>query len=235
VSREGVELGSQAGHPFSHAYALLWSSVLGVMRREREQARKLAEEAIAISAEQGFAFVLAGARLIRGWTLIDPREEDEQQARAIDGFRKEMANLAAGGTQICAPMIFGYLADAYCDRGRISEGLTAVDDALELSHSTQQRFWDAELHRIKGKLMLQESGEAEGQAERLFQQALGVACAQQARSLELRAAMSLCRLWQRRGAVDQARGLLAPVYARFTEGFETADLREAKEQLDELS
>jgi hypothetical protein len=128
------------------------------MRREREQAESWRRRAIAISADQGFAFVLAGARLIRGWALIDPREEDEQVGRAIDGFRKEIANLAAGGTQICAPMIFGYLADAYCERGRTHEGMTAVSNALMLSQNTQQRFWDAELHRIKGKLMLRLAG-----------------------------------------------------------------------------
>jgi predicted ATPase len=233
--REAVELGAEAGHPFSHSYALLWSAVLHVMRREREKTHELAEGAVAISERLGFDFVLRGGRLIRDWARIDPEGEDEAVLRSIDEFQESLVQLAAGGTQVCGPQIFGYLADAYCERGREADGLTAVDTAIGLSKRTRQHYWDAELYRVKGKLLLQQQGEAHGEAEELFRRALHLARSQKARSLELRAAMSLCRLWRERGATDEARELLAPIYGSFTEGFGTADLREGRRLLDELA
>jgi predicted ATPase len=107
-------------------------------------------------------------------------------------------------------------------------------EALVLVDRTGERWWEAELHRLKGKLLLARSPENHIEAEVCFQQALAVACQQQAKSLELRAAISLSRLWQRQGKRDEARELLVPIYGWFTEGFETADLQEAKALLAEL-
>jgi len=230
-----VELGVKAAHPFSHAYALLWTSIVHVMRREHERARELAEAAIAISEEQGFAFLLGGSRLIRGWARFDPRRADAEIEQAIVEFRQGLDQLSKVDNRVCAPQILGYLAAIYRDVGRVEEALETVDAALAMSKTTHQSYWDAELHRIKGETLLQKHGEAHAPAERLFHRALEVSRHQQARSLELRAAMSLCRLWQKRGTRSQARALLAPIYDWFTEGFETADLKEAKELLDELS
>ena len=114
------------------------------------------------------------------------------------------------------------------------EGLIALDEALAVVESTGERYWEVELHRLKGTLLLARSAEPQAEAEACFHQALDVARRQHAKSLELRAAMSLARLWQRQGKCDAAREVLDEVYGWFTEGFDTADLREAKALLDEL-
>jgi predicted ATPase len=126
---------------------------------------------------------------------------------------------------------------------RPEEGLSVLTEALAHAHTTGERFYEAELHRLQGELLLQSGGRApnsgvstlDEDAEACFRQALTVARRQEAKSLELRAAMSLSRLWQQEGKGDEARALLAPIYGWFTEGFDTADLREAKALLEELS
>jgi len=230
--REAVELGVKTKHPFSHAYALLWSSIVHVMRRERERARQLSEEAIAISEAEGFAFLRGGARLVHGWACFDPKAGEQEVKQAIDEFRYGLSQLAEVGTRVSGPHILATAASLYREVGRIKEALGNVNLALSLSETTQQTYWDADLLRIKGELLLQRDGEAEGEGELLLRRALEVSIRQQARSLELRAAMSLCRLLRRRGERDEARSLLAPIYDWFTEGFDTPDLREARELLD---
>jgi predicted ATPase len=118
--------------------------------------------------------------------------------------------------------------------GQTAEGLEAVTEALATVAKSGVRWWEAELHRLKGELLLQRSVAPPEEAEACFQQALDIARRQQAKSLELRAAMSLSRLWQRQGKRDAARQVLAEVYGWFTEGFDTADLQEAKVLLEEL-
>jgi predicted ATPase len=106
-----------------------------------------------------------------------------------------------------------------------------LNEALDTVNKTEERYWEAELYRRKGELLLMEQGQKMGEAEECFRQAL-VARRQQAKSLELRAAMSLSRLWQQQGKQEEARRLLAETYAWFTEGFDTADLKEAKSLLE---
>jgi predicted ATPase len=127
------------------------------------------------------------------------------------------------------------LAETYGDMEQREEGLTALDEALAMVARTGERFWEGELHRLKGTLLLARSAEPQAEAEACFRQALDVARRQHAKSLELRAAMSLSRLWQRQGKRDAARALLAPIYGWFTEGFDTADLQEAKALLEGLA
>jgi predicted ATPase len=117
--------------------------------------------------------------------------------------------------------------------GQTAEGLEALAEALATVAQSRGRWWEPELYRLRGELLLQHSVAQPGEAEACFQQALDIARRQQARSLELRAAMSLSRLWQRQGKREPARQLLAPIYGWFTEGFDTTDLREAKALLDE--
>jgi hypothetical protein len=125
--------------------------------------------------------------------------------------------------------------EAYGNSGQVEEGLCLLAEALAVVDNTGERRDVAELYRIKGELLLQEAIPDMPQAETCFQQALAIARRQQAQSWELRAAMSLCRLWQRQGKRDKARALLAPIYGWFTEGFDTADLQDAKALLDELA
>jgi len=129
------------------------------------------------------------------------------------------------------------LADAQAQAGQPEEGLTTLDEALALVEETDERYWEAELYRLKGELLLMQGDEAETEveAERQYWHAIEVARRQRARSWELRATTSLARLWQEQGKTDEARQMLAEVYGWFTEGFDTADLIEAKALLEELS
>jgi predicted ATPase len=128
-----------------------------------------------------------------------------------------------------------FLAEAYGKLGQAREGLTLLGEALAIVHKTGERFYEAEIYRLKGELLLGHSAENHGEAEDCFQQALLVARHQQAKSSELRAAMSLARLWQRQGMRAAAYDLLAPVYGWFTEGFDTSDLQEARALLEARS
>jgi predicted ATPase len=129
---------------------------------------------------------------------------------------------------------FALMAEAFGRGGQIAEGLGTVTGELDRAQKTGGRFYEAELHRIKGELLLRQAGADEQQAEACFQNALKVARGQSAKSLELRAVMSLCRLWQRQDKQTHARQLLAELYGWFTEGFDTADLKAAKALLEEL-
>ena len=149
-------------------------------------------------------------------------------------MRQGLVSYQATGAAVFRPYYLAFLAEAYGNVGQAGEGLTLLGEALAAVHKTGERFCEAELYRLKGELLLVCSAENYGEAETCFQQALTVARRQQARSLELRATMSLARLWQQQGKRLEARALLAPIYGWFTEGFDTADLQEAKVLLEEL-
>ena len=146
-----------------------------------------------------------------------------------------LAALRATGAEMLRPYYLALLAEAYAQVGQPEAGLTVLAEALAVVDNTGERRWEAELYRLKGELLLARSAEQHAEAEACFHQALDIARRQQAKSLELRAAMSLSRLWQQQGKRAEARELLAPIYGWFTEGFDTADLREAKALLDALS
>jgi predicted ATPase len=127
------------------------------------------------------------------------------------------------------------LAEVSAHLGHPEDGLQALVEAHTLMEQQEERYWEAEVCRLRGVLLLRQPGASQAEAETWLQRALDVARRQEAKSLELRAAMSLSRLWQQQGKQAEARELLAPVYGWFTEGFNTADLREAKALLMELS
>jgi predicted ATPase len=126
------------------------------------------------------------------------------------------------------------LADVCDHLGHLEDGLQALAEAHTLGAQHEERWWEAEIARLRGVLLLRQTMPQQAEAEACFQQALSIARHQEAKSLELRAAMSLARLWQQQGKRAEAHALLAPVYGWFTEGFDTADLQEAKTLLDEL-
>jgi predicted ATPase len=144
------------------------------------------------------------------------------------------AELATGAT-LYQPYFLGLLAEAYGAGGHPDEGLHALAEALTVTDTTEARYYAAELYRLKGALLLRQAVPDAAQAEACFHQALAVARQQQAKSWELRAATSLARLWQSQGKPQDAYDVLAPVYGWFTEGFDTADLQEAKALLEELA
>jgi predicted ATPase len=150
-------------------------------------------------------------------------------------MRQGMAALQAIGTEIQRAYSLGLLANAYRQAGQVNEGLAVLDEALAAVDKTGGRWAEVELHLLKGELLMRQAVSNAQQAEICFRQALAVAGHQQAKSLELRTAMSLSRLWQQQGKQAEARRLLSDIYGWFTEGLDTADLKQAKALLEELS
>jgi len=150
-------------------------------------------------------------------------------------MRQGLIALRATGAELHGPYYLALLAEVYGIMGQPESGLTVLAEALTLAETTGDRWYAPELYRLKGALLLQQSADNHTEAQACFQQALDVARSRQVKSLELRAATSLSRLWQQQGKRAEARQLLAEVYGWFTEGFDTPDLREAKALLDELA
>jgi predicted ATPase len=227
---EALTLAQGLAHPVSLAAALYYAALLHYVRREGRAAQACAEATIALSHEQGFPLYVALGTNVRGWALSVQGHVEEGMAQ----MRQGRAALQALGAKLWWPAYLAWLAEAYDGMGQATEGLPVLTEALTIAHNTGERFWEAELHRRKGALLLARSAEQHAEAEICFQQALDIARRQQAKSLELRAAVSLSRLWRQQGKHQAAHDLLAPIYHWFTEGFDTVDLQEAKALLDEL-
>jgi predicted ATPase len=230
-SQKALTMAQELAHPFSLAYALTFVAFGHQFRREVQAMHMRAEASCALAGEQGFAFFVAIGTVLRGWALAEQGQSDA----GIVQMREGMAACRTTGAEADRPYYLALVAEAYGREGRYSEGLAMLEEALALVDQSEERYWEAELHRLKGELLLARSAENQVEAEACLHQALAVARRQQAKSLELRAAMSLSRLWQHHGKPDAAHHLLAESYGWFTEGFDTADLREAKALLEELS
>jgi transcriptional regulator with AAA-type ATPase domain/predicted ATPase len=229
-SYEALTLTQELAHPFSLAFALVMASALCACLRETQTTQERAEAAIALSTEHRFAQFSEAATIWRGWVLV----AQGQGEAGLSQMRRGLAAWRAIGAGLVLPYNLALLAEAYGQGGQAEEGLPVLDEALTVADKTGERWWEAELHRLKGELLLKQAVPDTHQAETCFHQALAIARRQQAKSLELRAAMSLSRLWQHQGKRAEARELLAPAYAWFTEGFDTTDLQEAKALLEEL-
>jgi class 3 adenylate cyclase/predicted ATPase len=227
---EALALARRLAHPMSLTQALHFSALLHQLRREPQAARAQAEAELALCTEQGFGIFGVFSLLPRGWALAQQGEVVEGIAQLRQGF----AGWRAMGAGVVSPWWLALLAEACGKVGQLDEGLRALEEALTAVQHNEEHNYEAEVYRLKGELLLQQSAAQQGEAEEHFQQALTVARRQQAKSWELRAAMSLSRLWQRQGKRHDARKLLAPLYGWFTEGFDTADLQEAKAMLAEL-
>jgi predicted ATPase len=202
-------------------------------RREPQAAHERAEALMALATEQRFAQQLAQATIMRGWALAAQGQGAEGTAQ----MRQGLAAHQATGTERLRPYHLALLAEAYASIGQTAEGLSLLAEALAAVDRTGERGWEAELHRLQGELLRAQARESQQvqEAEACLHQALDIARHQQAKSWELRAAMSLSRLWQQQGKRAEARELLAPIYGWFTEGFDTADLQEAKVLLEALA
>jgi predicted ATPase len=229
-SRATLTLAQELVHPFSLAYALCFAGMLCQLSRDVQAAQAQATAAMALCTAQGFALYLARGTILQGWAMA----EQGQGVAGLGKMRQSLGAYQATGAAVFRPYYLGFLAQAYGQVGQAGEGLTLLGEALGAVHQTGERFCEAELYRLKGALLLAHSAENHGKAEACFQQALGVARRQQAKARELRAATSLSRLWQHQGKRAAAYDLLAPVYGWFNEGFDTADLQEAKALLEEL-
>src|SRR5262249_37331257 len=203
---------------------LCFAAELHQLRREGQAAQERAELEIALSGEQGSARELARGTILRGWALAWQGQGAEGLAQMCQG----LSALRATGAEINRTYFLALLAEGYRGTGEVQEGLSVLAEARAAAHNSGERYCEAELHRLKGALLLLQSADQHAEAEACLHQALAIARRQQARSLELRAAMSLARLWQQQGKRMEAHALLAPTYGWFTEGFDTADLQEAK-------
>ena len=233
---EALALAHRQSHAFSLAVALVHGNLVLEIRREWPALQQQAEAVITICREQGFESVLAQANTQRGRALADQGRTEEGVALIREGLD---AQLAAGASQF-RPGLLCYLAEACGTAGRFEEGLAALAEAIAIVEKTDERYNEAELHRLKGDLIFRRSGvEAQSgvqtEAEECFRKAIEIARQQETRAFELKAATSLSRLWSKQGKEAEARQMLAQIYGWFTEGFDTADLKDAKALLDELN
>jgi len=227
-SQEALTLARERAQPAELAEALIYAAHLHGSRREGHIVYEQAEAALVLSREQGLALRLVEATALRGWALVEQGQGEAGIAQIRQGIAAERATGSRSAGRLTT------LAKACWNLGQSEEGLRVVAEALAIGNSNGEGRWTAELYRLQGELLTLAS-EHHAEAETCFQQALEAARRQQVKSWELRAAMSLARLWQGQGKRAAARELLAPVYGWFTEGLDTADLQEAKALLEELA
>jgi predicted ATPase len=216
---------------YTLARSLYWDAILRQFVGDWQAVRANAEEAIAFATEQNIALVQAVGPIILGSTLV-------RRGQEVDGAIKIRQGIQAyrkTGAVCQVPHLMVPLAEAARALGQPEDGLDVLAEAMVNVESTGERYFEAELHRLQGEMLLAQSPSNHGPAEGAFKKALAVAGAQQAKSLELRAAMGLARLWHDQDKTTEARDLLSPVYGWFTEGFDTADLKEAKSLLEDLT
>jgi predicted ATPase len=218
------KLAEELSNPFNVAQALYYGAFTHLCRREVGRARELAGALMEVCREQDFALLFAGGMILHGWTLTAQGQAEER----VRQMRQGLADWQATGALSHRPYQLALLAEALGRQGRTQEGLTALTEALALAAATGERFWEAELHRLQGELLLTRGGAEPVAAEVCFRQAIDVARRQGAKSLELRAVMSWSRLCQSQGRRAEASRLLNETFGWFTEGFETPDLQEAK-------
>jgi predicted ATPase len=229
-SQTALTLAREMSHPPTLAAVRFFVAMHHQARRERQRAQEQTEAGIALAREQGLLHWVAYDIVVRGWALAVQGQWEEGIAQIQQGLAVQQTV----GSQIARPTFLSLLAEAHAAAGQVEAGLAVLAEALALVDSTQERYWEAEIYRLKGEMLLQQAVSDAPQAETCFHQSLAIARRQQAKSWELRTAMSLSRLWQQQGKQAAGHALLAPIYAWFTEGFETADLQEAKVLLEGL-
>ena len=225
---ESVALARDLAHPFSLAFALYFAAVVYQYRQEWQATQEHAEALMALSTEQGFAQRLAQGRILLGWTLV----EQGRFAEGIAQLRRSVTAYGATGADLGRSSYLVLLAEAYGRDAQPEEGLAALTEAMTAVSEHRICLNEAEIHRLRGELLLKQGSTSE--AEACLGLALEVARRQQAKSLELRAATSLGRLWQEQGKSAAARELLSAIYGWFTEGFDTVDLRATRALLEAL-
>jgi predicted ATPase len=228
--QEGLALARELSHPTTLAHARFQIAMFHQFRRDLSATREQAEALQELATEHGLPTYLAVGSVLHGWALAEEGKAQEGAAQ----IRQELA-----GSAMKAFNLRGYflalLAEAHGKGGKAQEGLDAVVEALQMAEVTGTRHHEPELHRLKGELQLAHASAEQADAEACFRQAIEVARQQSAKSLELRAVMSLSRLYHQQGKKEEARQVLAEIYGWFTEGFDTVDLREAKALLQAVS
>jgi predicted ATPase len=227
---EALPSAQMLAQPFSIAFAELFFGILRQYRREGRAAQEAAEDVMALSAEHGFTYWLALATILRGWAMT----EREGSEAGIEQIQQGLAAIRATGSELNRPYFLCLLAQACLETARLDDGLIALSEALAGADEHEDRHYEAEIHRLKGELLLRQDYSNALEPQRCFRRAIEIARRQNAKSLELRATTSLARLLATQGNRDEARTMLADIYGWFTEGFDTADLKDAKALLEEL-
>jgi predicted ATPase len=230
VAEEAVDLAQRVQHPLSLATALFLDGLVHLERGELDGMQRRATEVVDLAEQLGFPFWMGLGKWLRGFSGVESGEGEAGVAEMQQG----VVDLAQIGSGVGAPAILAKLAEGLRKVGRHDDALGTIGLGLAQAEQQGQHYYDADLYRLRAELLLDTSGNAVDEAEALFGQALEIARQQEAKMFELRAATSLARLWQRHGKRDDARALLAPAYAWFTEGFDTRDLIDAKALLEEL-
>jgi predicted ATPase len=227
---EGRRLAQELSDPFGEVFALAHSAQVHQFRGEPARALEFADAALVLARAQEFPYYATIASALRAWALGKDAKPDDRLAQ----ISWALAERRALGSELARPYYLALLSEVHRDAGDIEEALALLAESSALADSTGERWWLAEQHRLTGELLLLGDAPDEREAERCFRRALDVAGEREAKSLELRAATSLSRLWHRQGRRDDARRVLAEVYGWFTEGLDSPDLRDARAVLDAL-
>ena len=231
---EALHLAQRLGQPFNVTYALIVGSSYDVLRQEKEEAMQHAVTALQTASEHGLSTWSIAAKIQLGSTKAARGES----AEALDLLTENITAWRALGLELTCPFHIASLAQAYRTAGQLDKALASITEALQHAEQYGERWYDAECYRLRGEYALAQSAdqddEADDEAEADWLQVIEIARSQQAKSLELRAAVSLSRLWQRQGKKTEASALLCPIYAWFSEGFDSEDLRYARALLAEL-
>jgi predicted ATPase/class 3 adenylate cyclase len=230
-SQEALALARALAHPYSTTVVQHWAAHLHHRRREPLAVQAQVNTLLPLAIAQGFALYTGYGTCWQGWVLAMQGESE----RGIAQLHQGIAAVTAAGQTLTRPLCLLLLAEAVGHGGQVEEGLRLLAEALTALAASGRGDLLAEVYRLQSAFLLRQSVPDVTRAEACFQQALAIARRQQAKSWELRAAMSLARLWQQQGKRNEARALLAPIYGWFTEGFDTADLQEAKALLDTLA
>jgi predicted ATPase len=228
---EVIAMAQRLSHPLSLAYARNFAVILQQLGREARAGQESAESVVALCAEHGFTEILAYATVMRGLEMA-------QQGRNKEGIAQIQEGLAASratGAELTRPSFLCVLAEVCMETGRLDDGLSAMTEALAAADQHGNRYYEAEMHRLQGELLLRQKDSNAAKAQSCFQRAIAIARRQSAKWFELRATTSLARLLRDTDRRDEARAMLAEIYRWFTEGFDTADLKSAKALLDELN
>lgn len=228
---DALGLAHELQHPPSLALALEQAAYLHQLRREGRLAKERGEASLELAREHGFVEYLATAKYVGGWAAAEAGQMEE----GIAEMHQALASRRAAGREIEEPHVLAYFVETLAKAAQPEEGMKALDEAFAAAEDRGMIYWDAELHRLKGVLLLSLSEENRSDAETCFWKAIEIARRQNAKSFELRAATSLARLWRDQDKTAEAREMLTPVYDWFTEGFDTGDLKDAKILLDELT
>jgi predicted ATPase len=233
LSNEALAWGQRLSHPFSLVYAHCFVGVLHQLRREARAAQENVECSIALCAEHGFTEFLGVAPTLRNWAIAEQGRDEDEIAQLQEGLIVTRVNRYIA--EMWRPHFLCLLAELYMETGRFDDGLSALTEALAAADEHEDRHNRAEMHRLKGELLLKQSDSNAARARGCFERAIEIARKQSAKSWELRATTSLARLLAKQDRSGEARAMLAGIYGWFTEGFDTTDLKDAKALLDDLS